>query len=202
MKRFFTLGSAAVLSLTLLTAAPSFGKGGGHGHGGGQSHGGGGHSGGHAHSSGHAGRQHHSSGHSAPSHSAHPQMTQKAPKHPQTHPHPTHPQPAPTQTTPNHVAKLGSTSNQTFTHNGGSWHHGHHWGWDSWGGAVGVPGYYGPYWNDTPGVVVVPEETEIIEQEYVTRVTPPATRLVSSQNQPVPSQNADGTDPAQVNTAP
>jgi hypothetical protein len=209
MKRLFSLGSATVLSLTLLGGTPSFGKGAGHGHSGGHAHSGGsGHShgthsgGGHAHSSGHPSGEHHSSAHATPSHSAHPQMAHNPPAHPQTHSHPTHPQPSPAQGTPQHVAGQNSTSNQTFTHTGGGWHHDHHSGWSAWGGGVALPWDYDPYWNGPPGVVVVPQETNLVEQEYVTRVTPPAAQPASSQNPPLPSQNTDGTDSAQVNTAP
>jgi len=56
MKRLHSLGSAAIISLTLLGGAPSFAHGGGHGH---SSH-------------RHAGGGHHGAAHhAAPHHSAH-----------------------------------------------------------------------------------------------------------------------------------
>lgn len=206
MKRYFSLGSAAVLSVTLLAGTPTFGKGGhggGQGHSGGHPHSGGSaHGGGHAHSSGHPSGEHHSSAHAAPNHSTHPQMTHNPPTHSQTHSHATHPQPTPAQRTPQQVVGQHSTSNQTFAHTGNGWHHGHHYSSGAWGDGVALPWDYNPYWNGPPGVVVVPTENEITEQEYVTRVTPPTTQPVSSQNQPVTSQDTDGTDPAQANQAP
>jgi hypothetical protein len=201
MKRCFSLTSAAVLGLTLLAGTPSFGKG-GHGHsggsGGGHAHSGGsGHGGGHAHSSGHPSGEHHSSGHVAPSHSTHPQMTHNSPTRPQTHSHPTHPQPAPNQGPAQHVAGVNGTSSQSFTHTGRGWHHGY--GWGAWGDGAGFPWDYNPYWNGSPGVIVVPEETEIVEREYMTSIapTPPAPTA-----RPIPSSNADETGPEQASTAP
>jgi hypothetical protein len=209
MKRYSSLGSAAVLSLSLLAGTPSFGKGGGHagghGHSGGGGHAhssGGGHSsGGHAHSSDHPSGEHHSTGHAASSHSAHPQLTHKSPTHPQTYSSPTHSQPTPGQGTAQHVAGRNSTANYSSTHASGGWHHGHY-GWGAWADGVDLPWDYNPNWNGPPGVVVVPQETEIVNQEYVTRLTPPPPQPVPSQNQPAPSENSDGNDSAQVNTAP
>jgi hypothetical protein len=206
MKRCFSLASAAVLGLTLLAGTPSFGKG-GHGHngggGGGHAHSsGGGHSGGHAHSSGHSSGGHHSSGHAAPSASTHPQMTHNSPTRPQTHSHPAHPQPAPNQAPAQHVAGVSGTSSQSFTQTGGGWHHGHHYGWGAWGDGVAFPWNYNPYWNVAPGVIVVPEETEIVEREYMTSVaatpsTPPAPTARTT-----PSSNADEAGPEQASRTP
>ncbi len=207
MKRCFSLGSAAILSLTLLAGTPSFGKGShggghstGHAHSGGSGHSAG-HSSGHAHSSGHSGGAHHASGHPAPSHSApHPQLTHNPSTHPQHSPlHPAHPQPAHNPPTPLHTfgqaAAPNATVNNSGTNSGGGWHHGHHSEWNTWADGAGLPGYYNPYWNGDPGVVVVPAENVIIEQQYVTRVAPP----------PAPqsrSQNSDDSDPSQTNPAP
>lgn len=197
MKRYFSLGLAALLGLSLLAGTPSFGKGGGHGHSGGHAHSGGHprsaahpHSGGHAHSSGHP-SGHHSPAHAAPSHSTPSQLTHNS----QPHPHPTH-----NHAAPPHVAGQSSSSSRTFSHSGGHWHH-HHDGW-SWSDGGGAPGNYGSYWNSTPGVVVVPEETELIEQQYVTRVTTPPVRSVPSLNSPTPSLTPTETDPDQAPKAP
>jgi hypothetical protein len=194
MKHYFSLGSAAVLSLTLFAGTPSFGKG-GHGHGGGSGHA----SGGHAHSSGHPGGQHHSSGHAAPSHSSHPQLTHNSPTHSQTHSRSTHPQPKPAPGTAQPLAEQHSTLSRSFTH-ADRWHHGHHEGWGAGANGVALPWDYNPYWNG-PGVVVVPTENEIIEEEYVTRVSAPPPP-VSPVAQPLSSLNSDGTAPAQTQKTP
>jgi hypothetical protein len=186
MNRYFSLGTAAFLGLTLMAGTPSFGKGGGHAHGGGSGHSSGhsgghphssGHGGGHAHSSGHTSGAHHGSTHSAPNHPSHPQLAHKG----QSHPQPTHNHPAPST-----VAGQRSTSSHTVTHSGSHWHHDHHDAW-AWGNTVAVPWGYDPYWNAAPGVVVVPEENQIVETEYVTRVAPPSA-------QPVRSLNSDESD--------
>jgi hypothetical protein len=175
MNRYFSLGTAAFLGLTLMAGTPSFGKGGGHPHSSG-------HGGGRAHSSAHTSGAHHGSTHSAPKHPAHPQLAHKG----QSHPQPTHKHPAPST-----VAGQRSTSSHTVTHSGSHWHHD---GW-AWGNTVAVPWGYDPYWNAAPSVVVVPEENQIVETEYVTRVTPPSA-------QPVRSLNSDESDPDQVPKTP
>jgi hypothetical protein len=204
----------AVLCMALLVGTPTFGKGGGHGgghgHGGGGSHSraahsggghsGGSHSGGHPHSSGKS-TPHNATGHAAPNHPQ-PQMTHRSPTHTPPQSRPTHPTPTTPGAAPHqHFARQNTTSNHTFSHSGNSGnggHHGHHHGWGFWSDG-GVGWDYDPNWYGPPGVVVVPEETQVVEPEDVI-VTRPAVVATNSSTVPsstVPSRNADETDPAQ-----
>jgi hypothetical protein len=130
-------------------------------------------------------------------------MTHQSPTH-------AHPQSRPTNPIPTNpgagkhpqLARQPSSSNHTFSHSwhsGNGWHHGHHYGWGSWSDGVAIPWDYNPGWYEAPGVVVVPEEKEIVEPQYVTVTKPP---VVATTCSTAASQNSDEADPAQLTKTP